>query len=216
MLKAAISQTILRLMPLRAADYTNDLLTRYRVERAALTERQPPHDLLLRSVRETGAKHVVDFGGGAGDMARDLVAAVSSVRVTVVENESMAAMGRPSPGVTFASTLPAECDVFFTSGALFYVSNPMTRLEQGFQASRRVIMVRNYFGPPLVVTQRSWLHENGNGPRPSGFPRWAAVSYRRSNLDEGGVLALAERYGFKLIDHKPGLHGRDLVFKREP
>jgi hypothetical protein len=212
-LKGALNRAILWFLPAGATAYADDLLTRFRIEREALRPRKAPPELLARYVRETGARHVVDFGGGAGEIARDLVAVLPDVRVTIVENESMARHGRPSPGVAFATEIPAS-DLFFTSGALFYVPDPMTRLEQGLRASRCAILLRNYFGEPKTIIQHSWLYDNGDGPIPPGF-RNGAVSYSRSTLNEDAVIALAMECGYGKPIASAGQYSRDLVFVRE-
>jgi hypothetical protein len=217
MLKKAFQRAIVLALPMRPSTYSDDTLTRFRVAREALRERRAPHELLAKMVRETGARHVVDYGGGAGEMARDLVAAFPEVRVTIVENEHMVRLGRPSPGVTFSRDIP-KCDLFFTSAALFYVPDAWAVLDRVFRVAPVVILARNFFGEGQVCLHKMWRFDIGNGPLPPGF--WnLPITFKATHLREAEIIAFAERFGFRLArsGEPPGKeYGRELVFHGTP
>lgn len=189
--------------------YDDEKLTRFRIEREALGGKaHPEHLSLLRSVLPRPDCEVVDFGGGAGEMARAVAA--HGARVTVVENPTMVRMGRRSPGVDFSTEIPA-CDVFFSSCALFYVPAPFDILRAGFQAARHaVLLVRNDFSDePVRRVQISTLHDNGNGPIPPGYDN-VLVSYVHQTLRKADFIATARECGFSLTKDMAD----DLVFSR--
>jgi hypothetical protein len=211
----------------RSSGYTDDLLTRFRVERERGRQPKGETGLLGQVVRELGPGpiEVTDFGGAAGELARDLVAAFPNVQCTVVENATMAALARTTPGVRFSAEIPPACDVFHSSCALFYVTQPMEQLELGFRSARRaVVLVRNCFcDTKLYRIQKSWLFDNGSGPIPAGFTNMR-ISYPHQTLNEGEILALAERLGFRctlrqddddgVLPWRGMVYGRKLVFTR--
>lgn len=210
--------------------YADDTLNRFRIERAALLRATgvEPNATLCSAV--DGPARVTDFGGAAGLAGEALVRRFPNVRYTVVETPEMAALARarfPDMPVTFAETMPPECDVFFSSGTLQCIANPYDVLDAGFRSARHaVVLVRNSFSRRLLFrVHRSRLFENGGGPVPAGFDD-RTVSCPNRTLSERRVHAIAAKHGFRLAesaDDNTGrvaygslVYGRNLVFKREP
>lgn len=196
-----------------SASYADETLTRFRIAREALGgEPNAEHLALLLSLRPAT---VTDFGGAAGEMARALAA--HGIQVTVVENPTMVRLARRSAGVEFSTDIPAECDVFFSSGTIQYTPDPLAVLSKGFTSARMaVVLVRNAFSDqPAQHMQSSWLYDNGSGPIPPGFKN-VRISYTTRTTRESDIGAP----GFRLQsagDPKPefGGYGRDLVFVRD-
>ncbi len=202
--------------------YDDEMVTRFRIARKALGGKPNADHLAL--LLELKGTEVTDFGGAAGEMARALAA--HGIRVTVVENPTMVRLGRRSPGVEFATDIPSTCDVFFSSGTIQYIKDPLPILDRAFvSAKQAVVLVRNAFSDkPIASVQESWLSDNGGGPtKVPGF-KDVRISYPHWTVRESDVFAAAELHGFRCTlkqdeDKKDGAfpkaaYGRRLVFKR--
>ena len=142
---------------------------------------------------------VTDFGGSTGDLGDDFLAAFPNATYVVVETPSLVAMMKGRRRVKFENAVPSECDVFFSSGTLQYIGEPMAVLSSGFASARRaVVLTRNSFSDEeLFRVQRSKLFANGSGPVPSGH-RDAIVRYPHRTINERAVNEIANQYGFPL------------------
>lgn len=222
MLSKLIRRTRALIEPPVANRYDDETNTRYRIAKKILGGKPNPEHLAL--LLDLGGEEITDFGGAAGEMAEALAA--NGRRVTVVENPTMVRLAPRSPGVEFSTEIPATCDVFFTSGTLQYIENPLPILEQAFATARlAVVLVRNAFSAaPIASIQKSWLSDNGSGPKVvPGFDD-VRISYPHWTVREDAVFAAAERHGFRctlkqddsdgLFPHRKGVYGRQLVFAR--
>jgi len=127
--------------------------------------------------------------------------------------------------VQFTKSIPEECDIFYTSGTLQYVSDPMDLFEAGVKSARHaVILARNSFCKNEIFrVQTSRLFDNGSGPIPNGFVD-RAITYPHRTINEDSVRLIAERHGFKcqqrheassgVLRHNDEVYGVDLVFTR--
>ncbi len=214
-----------------AASYAEDRLNSFKVERAAL--RPADGSLLAANVLYLTAMAlgkteltVTDFGGSTGDLGVDFLTVFPQATYTVVENPTMVALMQSSRGgVRFATTSPAECDIFFTSGTLQYIEDPMAVLAVGLLSARRAaVLVRNSFcDTDLFRAQKSWLFDNGNGPIPAGYKN-VRVSYPHRTINENAVLECAKKHGFRcvarveeqsgVVPYRGMVYGRQLVFLR--
>jgi putative methyltransferase (TIGR04325 family) len=88
---------------------------------------------------------VTDFGGATGDMGDLTIEANPSIQYTVVENPVMVRlMQQEETKVRFLTEIPSECDVFYTSGTLQYISRPYEMLRAGFLSTKRyAVLVRS-------------------------------------------------------------------------
>ncbi len=201
--------------------YTNSILNEFRIARGR--EADPSAmDHVLASVIRDGYR-ITDFGGSTGHLGQLLIARNSSISYTVVENPTMVELmqSQDSP-VKFSTAIPKECDIFYSSSTIQYVSDPYGALTEGFGSARHyAILVRNHFADVERFTvQRSRLFDNGSGPLPSGFKN-LVLRYPRRTIQEKKVLGLAQDCGFALDqahedrrnEYKGG-YSRDLVFKR--
>lgn len=209
-----------------AGSYEDELVNRFRVDRAALRAIQPPSTALHLTALTIGKADiaVTDFGGSAGEMGADFLAAFPNANYTVVENRTlvrlMSERGRAT--MQFAATIQPECDIFFSSGALQYLADPVAVLEAGFESARHaVVLARNCFSDMEVFTvQRSRLFDHGGGPIPPGYTdRDTSCPHR--TIKESAVNDIASRHGFycvaRLEEHsgtRGGAYGRQLVFLR--
>ena len=87
--------------------------------------------------------------------------------------------------VGFSETVPAACDIFFTSGTLQYLEDPFSILNQGFaSAGFAAILARNSFSDiELFRVQRSKLFDNGSGDIPDGYKN-VSLSYPHRTIKE--------------------------------
>ena len=214
-----------------AGGYHTKGLTRFRVARARL--HAPDGSLLLANIlgmalRLAGRKDVAvtDFGGSTGELGADVLMAWPGARYTVVEHPRLVGLMQADgvrPGVRYAAEIPAQCDIFYCSGALQYLAEPLEIWAQGLQsATRAAILRRNYFAPEECFdVQTSRLFENGFGPLPAGFAD-CSLAYPRRTLVERHIHDLARHYGFRCIanlddpeDPGAGRYSRQLVFWRD-
>lgn len=211
----------------KAGSYEADLLSRFRVARSE--GRTPDGKILRHSIlallipllgRDDFA--ITDLGGATGDLGADVLLAHPKASYTVVETATLAGMMAGRSAVTFQPELPERCDIFFTSGTLQYLDDPMAMLERGFRsAGALAALVRNSFSDrELFHVQRSRLFDNGAGPLPSGFTD-RVISYPHRSLVEPEVMQLARDCGLECIAKLEessgalyGQHGRQLVFAR--
>lgn len=164
---------------------------------------------------------ITDFGGATGDLGSDFLAAYPAARYTVVENPTLAALMLGRSPVNFATKAPAQCDIFYSSGTLQYLGDPMAVLAQGFSSARiSVALARNSFSDAeRFYVQKSRLFDNGGGPIPTGYTD-QIISYPHRTLIEANVLRMAEKHGFRCIaaldENKtfPRSYGKQLVFLR--
>jgi putative methyltransferase (TIGR04325 family) len=168
---------------------------------------------------------ITDFGGSIGDVGLEVLAVYPQVNYVVVENETMVEMMRGRNAVQFTTSIPDECDIFYTSGTLQYVSDPMGAFEAGVKSARRaVVLARNSFCKNEIFrVQKSPLFDNGRGPLPNGFTN-RVISYPHRTINEDAVRAIAEKHGFKcqegqeassgVLRHNDEVYGVDLVFTR--
>jgi hypothetical protein len=104
---------------------------------------------------------------GAPRMGADVLRLYPAAHYTVVENETLVGMLAGQSALQFTSALPAHCSIFFTSGTLQYLDDPMAMLEAGFRsATRLAILVRNGFADRSCSTSRSHCSNNVAGPAP--------------------------------------------------
>lgn len=211
----------------KAGSYEADLVNRFRVERSQ--GREPDgailqHNILALLIRLLDREDfaVTDLGGATGDLGADVLLRHPGARYTVVENPTLVGMMAGRSAVAFQPELPARCDIFFTSGTLQYLDEPMAVLERGFRsAGALAAMVRNSFSDrEQFHVQSSRLFANGTGPIPPGFSD-RTISYPHRSLVEADVVQLASDCGLDCIARLEensgalyGHHGRQLVFAR--
>jgi len=201
--------------------YSEQSLNQCRVARRRLTTMSTP-DSPLTSLIENGFR-VTDFGGAAGDLGDLIIKTHPTIHYTVVETPSMVnLMQQEDTRVIFTSEIPEECDVFFSSSTLQYLSNPYEILKTGFATAKRyAVIVRNNFADhERFFVQRSRLFDNGSGTVPAGFKN-DVLRYPLRTIQEGKVHDIARESGFYLheaIQHSGSeyKHGysKDLIFKR--
>ena len=188
--------------------YDTNHLTQFRIARAR--GYKPDGSLLnasiLGMVARLAAKDdlaVTDFGGAVGEMGADFRLAWPEASYTVVEHWRLVQCMQSEamwPGVHFAVQMPARCDIFYASGALQYVANPLEVWERGLKSARRAaILRRTYFSDSEKFdVQISQLFNNGNGPLPDGFTN-TTIAYPRRTLNEQEIRDAAARQGFDCI-----------------
>jgi len=169
---------------------------------------------------------VTDFGGAAGELGRDFLLSWPEARYCVVENPRMAGLMQQEParrGLSFSAEMPAACDIFYCSGALQYLAEPLEVWAAGLQSARfAAVLRRNYFAASEEFDlQESHLFNNGAGPLPAGFADFRITIPRRT-LIEDQIHALARHHGFRCIanlddcENPPGeRYSRQLVFWRD-
>ncbi len=169
---------------------------------------------------------VTDFGGSCGELGSDFLRAFPRATFQIVENDTLVkAMQAHKSRPGFTSTIPPVCDVFYTSGTLQYLDDPMAVLGAGFASARHaVILARNSFcDRPLFRVQKAHLFENGGGPIPAGHED-ADVTYPHRTINEGEILRLAKDQGFACVArmeeqsgvyaYQGDVYGKQLVFMR--
>lgn len=169
---------------------------------------------------------VTDFGGAAGETGWDFLLSWPDASYAVVENPRLTGLMQreaPRSGLAFTAEMPAQCDIFYCSGALQYLAEPLAVWAQGLQSARQAaVLRRNHFGDSEEFDlQELHLFDNGAGPLPQGFAD-VLVTYPRRTLIEDQVHALARHHGFRCIanlddsDTLPeGRYSRQLVFWRD-
>jgi putative methyltransferase (TIGR04325 family) len=184
--------------------YDNEELNAFKVARSV--QRPIDGSILASSVLPLVAKTlkpelaITDFGGSTGDLGLDFLAAFPSSSYTVVETPTMVALMSGRSAVTFVTSPPHECDVFFSSGTLQYLPHPMEVLALAFAAAKSaVVLTRNSFcDEDIFRVQRSKLFDNGSGPIPKGY-RNITISYPHRTINERVVRELAKDRGFRCV-----------------
>ena len=214
-----------------ASSYEDTLVNKFRVERTALRPIVNSLDatgLLGLTIRALGIADatITDFGGAAGELALNFIAAFPAAKYTVVENAKLVSLIRPLHGIEFTTDIPTSCDVFFSSGTLQYVPSPIAVLEKGFASARlAVVLARNSFSDKkLYRVHKSRLFRNGSGPIPSGYKN-VVISYPHQTICERDVQMHAERQGFRCIaaleehsgvlPYRGQVYGRQLVYLKK-
>jgi putative methyltransferase (TIGR04325 family) len=214
-----------------AGGYGTRGLTRFRIARARL--HVPDGALLLSNVLALAARlvsrpdmSVTDFGGSTGELGADFLLAWPRASYCVVENPRMAALMQDESirkGVRFTDEMPASCDIFYSSGALQYLAEPLEVWARGLQSARHAAVLRRnrFAGGEEFDIQTSRLFDNGHGKLPRGFADFT-LAYPRRTLIEAQIHALARHHGFSCIanlddpeDAGPGCYSRQLVFWRD-
>jgi putative methyltransferase (TIGR04325 family) len=183
-------------------DYEDDVLVRFRIARALANKDQEFRcEILHLCIALLGQDlEVTDFGGAVGYHGEALCREFPNVRYTVVETPSMV---QHSPSLNsrlnFQTSIPKQCDVFFTSCALPYLADPMGVLREGFSSARKlVILARNSFcDEEIFRVQTSNLFANGSGRPPPGFEDQQIRYPHRSTMPKQ-VIELADSLGFRL------------------
>lgn len=165
---------------------------------------------------------VTDFGGATGDLGLEFLDAYPASSYTVVENPNLVALMHGKTAVRFTPEMPPECDVFFSSGTLQYIDEPMSVLRKGLKSARlAAILTRNSFSEAESFhVQKSWLFENGTGPIPPGYVN-RRISYPHRTIRESDVMRLAHELGLRCqsrLEESSGTrgdsYGKQLVFLR--
>lgn len=212
-----------------AVGYDDGLLTRFRVARAknyAPSQTRARETLMPLALDLLGLRDAIitDYGGSLGEAGLSLLLEYPAVQYIVVEQEALA--GLDSEPIKFTSTIPDDCDVFYSSGTLQCVDDPLGSLDAGFRSAQRaVVLVRNCFcDRQLYRVQRSMLFENGSGAIPAGFNN-APITYAHRTIRQSDVFDIAERHGFRCaasLDEVNGVYpyrlevyGRQLLFLRD-
>ena len=68
---------------------------------------------------------VVDFGGATGELGKEFQTLFPCSSFTVVETPTLVAMMHGKSSIQYVASLPASCDIFFSSGTLQYVEMPL-------------------------------------------------------------------------------------------
>jgi putative methyltransferase (TIGR04325 family) len=186
-----------------AGTYEADLVNRFRADRSAL--RSSDGTILQGSVLSLLAPGlnrsslvITDFGGATGDLGLEFLNDYPASSYVVVENSTMVSLMHGKTAIRFTSEMPSECDVFFTSGTLQYLEEPMEILRKGLASARlAAILVRNSFSETETFhVQKSWLFDNGTGPIPVGY-RNRLISYPHRTIRESEVMKTAKSMGFR-------------------
>jgi putative methyltransferase (TIGR04325 family) len=212
--------------------YEDEALSSFKVKRAA--RRKSDGSLLTTNLLHVtalvmGKRDVVvtDFGGSTGDLGYDFLTVFPKATYTVVENPTIVRMLHGNARIRFSEAVPSACDIFFTSGTLQYLQDPIDVMNQGFaSAGFAVILARNSFcDVDLFRVQRSKLFENGSGEIPDGY-RNLDISYPHRTIKEAAVREIAERHRFRcvvriedrsgVIPYRGMVYGQQLVFLRVP
>ena len=214
----------------RAGSYAADYVNRFRVMRGAgyipdgSFLRANILAIAARSCDKTGME-ITDLGGSTGELGADLLLRYPHSHYTVVENETLVELmtkERLRSEIFFSTTLPETCDIFYTSGTLQYLEDPMDTLGRGFKSARHAAILRrnNFSEIEKFDIQTSRLHHNGAGPVPANFPD-QEISYPRRTLVEAQIVSLARSEGFELVaglsgddGAGEGNYGKQLVFWR--
>lgn len=211
-----------------AGPYDNDLLNRFRAARDSANPVMPLSDdhQISQEISRHGAVRITDLGGGTGGLAKSITAKFSNVLVTVVEHPGLVAIARPSPRVTWSTTIPDACDVFLCGGTLQYLAQPYDALTKGLTSARyAAILTRNSFAEREIFrVQRSSLYRNGAGPIPDGFPDDCPIAYPHRTIVEAKVREIARVLGFVferaaredsgVVAYGGQVYGKDLLLRR--
>jgi putative methyltransferase (TIGR04325 family) len=210
--------------------YEDETLSSFKVKRAA--QRKPDGSLLATNMLQLTALAigksdvaVTDLGGSTGDLGRDFLNSFPEATYTVVENPTIVRMMQDHGSVRFSEVVPAACDIFFTSGTLQYLEDPISIMNQGFASARfAAILARNSFcDVELFRVQRSKLFDNGTGDIPDGYKN-LNISYPHRTIKEAAVREIAEKQGLRciariedssgVIPYRGMVYGQQMVFLR--
>jgi putative methyltransferase (TIGR04325 family) len=212
----------------QAGSYNAELVNRFRSERHALNTVDTAIlqgnvlGLVVLALRKEPLA-ITDFGGATGDLGRAFLHAYPSSRYVVVENLTMVGLMREKTPVQYTTTMPEQCDLFFTSSTLQYLDDPMKVLEDGLRsANLAAVLTRNSFSETETFrVQRSHLFDNGMGPIPHGYQN-IDISYPHRTIRESAVLDLARAMGFRCVSRLEETsgsltdsYGKQLVFLRQ-
>jgi putative methyltransferase (TIGR04325 family) len=161
--------------------------------------------------------HVIDFGGACGAhyfLAQAWLGHRVDLRWHVVENPTMATMAASLEDgrVKFYDNLDEaraaldRLDLVFSSGALQYVSQPYTSLQQLTACGASSLFLTRIglstASREFVTLQTSYLRDNGPGPMPVGMAD-RMVSYpvtlARKDMFED---IIAQRYQIDIVFHE--------------
>jgi putative methyltransferase (TIGR04325 family) len=214
----------------KASSYLDQQFCAFRIARAKL--RTPDGTLLATNLLYLAARSlgidslsVTDFGGSTGELGVDFLNAFPIASYTVAEVPTLVSMMNSGSGVKFSTEIPAQCDIFFSSGALQYLDDPRAILAAGFASARHaVVLARNSFCESEIFrVQKSRLFNNGSGPVPAGFDN-VTMSYPHRTIQESAVQKIAREHGFRCIarieesdgvlPYRGMVYGRQLVFVR--
>jgi putative methyltransferase (TIGR04325 family) len=214
-----------------SSNYESDDLVRFRVARFVLNAKQDllpepasrPMHLLTKIIGED--LRITDFGGSFGEYGTGLCRKFPGITYTVVESAAMVAQAPPLERVTMTDTLPASCDIFFSSGTFQYLDDPYAAIEAGFKsAAKAVVLSRNCFSEAeMFRVQQAPLFDNGVGDVPEGFED-RPVTYPLRTISESKVSDIAARTGFELWSRipdpstfpDPSAYSAQLVYLRKP
>jgi putative methyltransferase (TIGR04325 family) len=210
--------------------YQDETLSSFKVARSAL--RRADGSLLATNMLYLTALAagkpdlaITDFGGSTGDLGADFLNVFPQATYTVVENPTMVRMMQGRSKVQFSATVPARCDIFFSSGTLQYLEDPFDALERGFaSAGHAAILARNSFcDVDLIRVQRTRLFNNGVGAIPDGYSN-IGISYPHRTLREATIMEMAESHQLKcvariedasgVLSYRGMVYGQQLVFMR--
>jgi putative methyltransferase (TIGR04325 family) len=167
---------------------------------------------------------IIDLGGSTGELGKDFLARYPRGSYCVVETPALVeSMRAARPELQFATTVSGQCDVFYTSGTLQYLDDPMSALAAGMKSARSaVVLARNSFcDTDLYRVQKSRLFDNGSGDVPPGFSDcW--ITYPHRTINEGAVMRMAADHGFScaarmeetsgVYRYRGAVYGKQLVF----
>jgi putative methyltransferase (TIGR04325 family) len=213
-----------------AGAYEDDLINRFRVERAELNRKSGGFMSLegnplswVIALLPAGRLSVTDFGGATGEYGEALQRLRSEIEYTVTENPTLVTLCANNLSIRFTTKIPSECDAFFTSSTLQYLADPYGALAAGFQSAKRaVILVRNNFSErETFYVQQSLLFSNGSGLIPDGFSN-RTITYPIRTISESRVCSIAADNCFRMIMripensevllHEDHVYGAQLVF----
>jgi putative methyltransferase (TIGR04325 family) len=214
-----------------AQGYASVELNRFKAARAL--GRRPDGTLVRRSALGlvTAAIgrddcRVTDLGGSAGELGEDFLIECPQARYVVVENPTLVEAMKERERLSFDVTIPGDCDIFFSSGTLQYLDDPVAAIDRGFASARHaVVLVRNSFSEAAIYrVQRTRLFDNGSGPIPAGFAD-ATIAYPHRTIAESSIHAAADRYGFRcvtsiaeldgVLPYRSQVYSRQLVFLKD-
>ncbi|MBX4908358.1 MULTISPECIES: hypothetical protein [Rhizobium] len=214
-----------------APAYGDKHLTAFRIKRSRQLVGQEesyvqlPADLL--PAMDVPSGRFVDFGGSAGEFCAVLRKQFPAWSFTIVETKSMAEAAKDlRPGISYSDQLPAEFDVFYSSGTLQYLADPEKLWREALsRTTRYAYLARNAFSNrKLFTVQSSRLFDNGAGPVPEGFDN-VEIRYPHQTVSEASLRGIADEMGFDLaarfegrnsgvIGTRADVYGADLLFKR--
>lgn len=209
--------------------YSSTLVNKFRADRhrnSSPSSELAFNSFLLPLIDKITRAQITDFGGATGRLGQSILLLRPDVSYVVVENNTLVdLMANLSNPVFFSTELPPQCDVFFTSGTLQFLDDPLSILKRGFNSARiAVILARNCFcDEDIFRVQHSPLFANGDGPIPAGYKNtW--ISYPHRTIKERDAMTIAEQSGFKLVAkfpddsgvllYKNKVYGNKLVFMR--